>query len=391
MSVEDVACRETRDALDCLARARRARIAGEVREVEVLAGLAADPDPYRDDRGQLGKEWIVEDVACVLRVPSVTAAAKLRVAGLLVTRFAGLFAAVRAGRIELRYAVRAVELAEQLPDSVLGEFHERVLAHCDTATFSQFLGRVRRTVAALDTRTADEQHRAAMQLRRVVFTPADHGMTELWAMLPATGAAALKSVLQQAADADRHDGRSADHRRADALCALATSGPAAASAGLRPRVLVTVPASTLLGADDQPGDLAGHGPITAAAARALAYDPTATWRRLLTDPAGNLIDLGSTSYRPPAPLRRFVQLRDQTCRFLTCNRRAEHCELDHVRAHADGGPTTATNLIALCSRHHHLKHDGRWTITRRPDGSITWTSPTGHHWISPPPDPLHSG
>jgi hypothetical protein len=43
-------------------------------------------------------------------------------------------------------------------------------------------------------------------------------------------------------------------------------------------------------------------PITAQHARDLAADPTGTWRRLLTDPIfGQVIDYGTTRYRPPRP------------------------------------------------------------------------------------------
>ena len=117
-------------------------------------------------------------------------------------------------------------------------------------------------------------------------------------------------------------------------------------------------------------DLGGHGPIPAALARALAFDPNGTWRRLLTDDTGHL------------------RLRDQTCRFPGCRRDSNTCELDHVLAWADGGLTTVDNMHALCPKHHHLKHETTWQVHRCPDGSTRWTSPTGHHYHQPPPDPL---
>ena len=55
--------------------------------------------------------------------------------------------------------------------------------------------------------------------------------------------------------------------------------------GHRPAIHVTVAASTLLGLDDQPAHLDGHGPITAQTVRQLATDQTGTWHRILTDPA----------------------------------------------------------------------------------------------------------
>ncbi|HEY8827377.1 MAG TPA: hypothetical protein VIM17_06430, partial [Jatrophihabitantaceae bacterium] len=49
-----------------------------------------------------------------------------------------------------------------------------------------------------------------------------------------------------------------------------------------------------------------------------------------------------------------------------------------------GGTTNQANLDALCSRHHHGKHEAGWTPKRQPDGSIEWTSPTGHTYVEEP-------
>jgi hypothetical protein len=46
---------------------------------------------------------------------------------------------------------------------------------------------------------------------------------------------------------------------------------------------VHIPLSTLFGLDEQPGELAGYGTITADQARQMAAQ--GTWRRILTDPA----------------------------------------------------------------------------------------------------------
>ena len=40
---------------------------------------------------------------------------------------------------------------------------------------------------------------------------------------------------------------------------------------------------------------------------------------------------------------------------------------------------------ALCRRHHRAKHHARWTLTRTPDGTPTWTSPTGKTYRVTPP------
>ncbi len=98
----------------------------------------------------------------------------------------------------------------------------------------------------------------------------------------------------------------------------------------------------------------------------------------MTDELGQLIDYGRVTYRPPTALHEHVVARDRTCRFPTCNRQARNCELDHVTAWVEGGETNAENLIALCSRHHHLKHEAvGWRVRRLDSGAVAWTNPSG--------------
>ncbi len=216
-----------------------------------------------------------------------------------------------------------------------------------------------------------------------MFTPLGNGMSELWALLPADGAANLKATIERIADSGKHlDERSADQRRADALVTLAHGGQPGPGTG--PAVNVTVALSTLLGLDQQPGELDGHGPIPPTLARAIAADPTGTWRRLVTNTHGQLLDYGRHTHRPPANLDRHIRARDATCTFPGCRRPAKRCETDHIVAWADGGTTSENNLHPLCSRHHHLKHQTRWTVRRNTDGSTRWQAPTGHTYERPP-------
>ncbi len=127
-----------------------------------------------------------------------------------------------------------------------------------------------------------------------------------------------------------------------------------------------------------------------------------------------VIDLSATlsaaGYAIPDRLREQVVLRDTTCMFAWCSRPARGCDIDHVvpfdhDAHADGreqpGPTSSTNLIALCRRHHRIKTHGRWRV-ERPDEAepvaVIWTSPHGHRYrrdpggttaLDPPPQVPH--
>ena len=273
----------------------------DAHQTRLLAVMAADPDPYRDGTNEaLSKEWVREDVACALRVPSSTAGAMLHTAASVSSRFPATLALMGERQITGRYAQRLNEATLHLPLDAARKVEKQVLPKASRQTLAQFGASVRRAVLAADPRTAEEQHRDAVAERRVVFTPRDDGTTELWACgLPADEAAALQARIQVLAESWKGlDQRTADQRRADALLTLGTGGPGAASS--KPAVNVTVALSTLLAMDEQPGELAGHGPIPAALARAIAADPTGTWRRLVTDEHGNLADVSSNTYRPPA-------------------------------------------------------------------------------------------
>jgi hypothetical protein len=152
----------------------------------------------------------------------------------------------------------------------------------------------------------------------------------------------------------------------------------------------------LIGADDQPAHLEGHGPITAAAARRIAAH--GTWRRLLTDPAtGAVLDVGRTRYLPPSDLAEHIIARDRTCRFPTCTHPAEGCDLDHSIPFEQGGVTAAGNLGPLHRGHHNDKTHHRWQLHQPEPGRYIWTAPTGHRYqvdpetvgllTQPPPTP----
>nr|WP_255427656.1 HNH endonuclease signature motif containing protein [Yimella sp. cx-51] len=96
-------------------------------------------------------------------------------------------------------------------------------------------------------------------------------------------------------------------------------------------------------------------------------------------------DTRSPAYRVPAHIRRFVELRDEHCRYPGCSRGAKYCEADHIIPWGTpGGHTTPTNLQLLCKRHHRVKTAKRWSVTMTRDGDCTWTSPTGSVHITRP-------
>lgn len=159
----------------------------------------------------------------------------------------------------------------------------------------------------------------------------------------------------------------------------------AGSGAGKPLEHVIVPITMLMGLNETPGELVGHGPIPAALAREIAAE--GTWRRLLTDPkSGALLDYGRTTYTPPTGLADHVRARDLYCRSPICRQRAATADLDHTVPYPDGH-TSEFNLYAGC-RHDHLAktHAPGWHVEQHPDATITWTTPTGHTYTSRPHD-----
>ncbi len=92
-------------------------------------------------------------------------------------------------------------------------------------------------------------------------------------------------------------------------------------------------------------------------------------------------------YRPSAAMDEFVRMRAMTCMFPGCDHPATGCDVDHTIPWPVG-PTHPGNLSPKCRKHHLLKTfyggpDG-WRDCQHADGTIVWTAPTGHTYISVP-------
>ncbi|TDW15300.1 HNH endonuclease signature motif containing protein [Kribbella kalugense] len=154
----------------------------------------------------------------------------------------------------------------------------------------------------------------------------------------------------------------------------------------RPHIEVVVPASTLLGLDDDPAELTGYGPIPAEMARRIAAD--GTWRRLLTDPInGAVLEASTTRHDPGSLVTETLLARHPVCAWPGCNRTSRDCDRDHLTPFAQSGRTSLSGMAPYCEYHHVIKDTPAWgwTTTSHPDGSITLVTPTGHRHTTVPP------
>ena len=341
--------------------------------------------------GERFSEWAADEISAAMRWTRNMAFARLHLAVTVTSRLPGTLAALSRGDLDMRGVQALAEITAPLDDKTAREVEEAVLPKAGKQNTTELRRAARRAVLRLDPAGAQQRHEVRKQERRVELTPLDDAMAELRAVLPAADATAIYQRLDAFAYAvPADDERTVDQRRADVFTDLLLG----VGSGITTKVTiqVTVPASTLMGVDEQPGDLAGYGPIPCDVARDIAAG--GTWRRLLSDPvSGALLDYGRTTYRPPAALADFVRARDHHCVFPGCSRRADACDIDHHKAYPDG-PTSERNTGCLCRHHHRLRHEAGWTL-EYVDGVHIWTTPDGRQYrrepqpIAEPAPPPH--
>ncbi len=69
-------------------------------------------------------------------------------------------------------------------------------------------------------------------------------------------------------------------------------------------------------------------------------------------------------------------------------RRALEAIIHHIIPWESKAESALIDLIPLCSRHHHMVHEGGWTLARSPDWIDRWAGPDGEvHERKPKPLP----
>lgn len=229
----------------------------------------------------------------------------------------------------------------------------------------QVQSRARALAARLDATAMAKRAARAQGDRRVSLRPAPDTMTYLTALLPVAQGVAVFAALERAAGAALATGdqRGRGQLMADTMVERVTGQQTASAVPVE--VVVTMPSDALSGMDDAPAELPGYGPVPAGVARAIlaasAQTEAAIWfRRALTSPDGaQLVGLDSRRRLFPDGLKRFLVLRDKTCRTPWCD--APIRQADHVVPASRGGPTTAANGQGLCEACNQVKEAAGWS------------------------------
>jgi hypothetical protein len=88
------------------------------------------------------------------------------------------------------------------------------------------------------------------------------------------------------------------------------------------------------------------------------------------------LNIGRRTRTIPSAIRRALMLRDRGCAFPGCSH-TQFLHGHHIQHWLHGGETSVQNLALLCTGHHHLVHEGGWTVARTADGELKFTSPAG--------------
>lgn len=383
--------------VDGICAAGRAENRAAAAQLSAIGQLFA----YRLSRCAETQQWAVDteaavaaEVGAALRIGAGLAASRVRYARAMRERLPQVGAVFAAGEIDLRMFVTIVFRTDLIVDP-------EVLAAVDAALGAQvarwpalsrgrLAAQVDKVVARVD---ADAVRRRAERVakRGVWITDSDDGLAQVEGVMFAAQAHALDKRLDAlAATVCAHDPRTVEQRRADALGALAAGaerlgcgcGRADCGAGKRPAspvVIHLIAGQASVDGAGAPGvEIGGQGLI----APELIAELAASAKLVpLIHPGDAPPEPG---YTPSAALAAFVRCRDLTCRAPGCDRPATDCDLDHTIAYADGGPTHASNLKALCRTHHLLKTFWGWRDKQLPDATVIWMLPDGQTYVTIP-------
>ncbi len=195
---------------------------------------------------------------------------------------------------------------------------------------------------------------------------------------PLTDAAVANALVAatSAEQANSADDRTLDQVKADALVGLIT-GARGAGRGV-PEVSVLIDLDTLQhGLHDRSVCETSTGediPVESIRRLCCAADIIP----VVLDGDGVTLDVGRAKRVATRDQRRALRAMYRTCAHPSCTVGFDDCDIHHIAPWQHGGQTDLANLLPLCSRHHHLVHEGGWTLTLRADRRIELRRPDGN-------------
>jgi hypothetical protein len=357
-------------------------MAQSYRDIAAVGGALSDlGDEYHHT-----VEHTAAEIGAALCLTRRSAESETHLAMELTQRLPRVLQALLAGDIDVRRAQVLVQGTDHLPIAAARGIVEGILDEATRFTTGQLAARLRRRCIEYDPQAAEERYRRTLEDRRVYATPTPEGTANLLGLdLPPERVMAFTRYLTKTAQGLRRNGdkRTMDQLRADIYLDILGGThhpPNAAHGGVHLKVDLT----TLAGLDDQPGELAGYGPIVADIARQIAdHQHSSRWSYIVTDPhSRDITHTGTTRRRPTTPQQRHLEAHYPTCVFPGCRMPSVDCDIDHTTPHADGGCAHNHNLAPLCRHHHRIRHQTPWNYHRHTNGNHTWTTPLGRTYTT---------
>ncbi|MFL6174496.1 MAG: hypothetical protein ACJ716_16520 [Marmoricola sp.] len=245
----------------------------------------------------------------------------------------------------------------------------------------QLRNRLAYAIKLLRAADAETRFQASYANREVVTNDSDNGIS--WLEVSGTTdqiqLAAHRLDLSARAARAAGDPRTLKQLRADLALDLLVNGATdqvAVPGFARPIVNLTVPIQTVMGLSDHPGVLSGGTVIPASLARMIAQQPGSTWHRMLTDPAGNAVELSTERYTPTRAIWEHVVAVQPTCFRPGCDKASTASDLDH-RTAWPLGPTSTSNLWPACRGDHRVKHAAGFSIEQTESGGFALRTAAG--------------
>lgn len=331
-----------------------AKIAAKMLDFQDLCRVQAEANP-NPTAAKLQASFAADELGTALHQPTRTVQCRLAEARRVRGRMMLTWEAFGAGRIDTyRISLIASAVHKLRGDThAIIELDHRAASYAPVHTAAQLKGWLKRFVAknAPDQAAAKAEH----DKRGVWIDHQDDGMSYLHAYIPTTDAIFIDALVTERAKQLPSDDRTLEQKRADVFVAQFRGTIDGQSTSSRAVIGVTVPVTALAGLTDTPGEsFDGSFALPAELVRDLAAQPGTLFYRVMTDPAGRILDVTELGRFPSDRLKTAVDIRDGTCRFPTCSRPAMESDKDHEIPHPRG-PTTGANLRGLCRRHHNMK------------------------------------
>ncbi len=127
-------------------------------------------------------------------------------------------------------------------------------------------------------------------------------------------------------------------------------------------------------------ELTDGSPLALATVQRLCCEATIVG--IVMTPDGKPMDCGREYRTASRKQRRALRSIYRTCGGPYCDTPFDQCHIHHVLPWLDLGDTNLDNLVPLCSRHHHLVHEGGWRLTMTADRVLTFVMPEGQVYFS---------